>query len=388
MSSNQAQDPGLALGVAPWKTAVASEPLPANDADPRLELSGEEFGEASRIGFPIVAKHKARRDSLGLAAGGAIALVLGGGTFLGLSSSRTATEPSSSQRVSAVPQQQSSMAPAVPPPELQAMPEAMSPHDSGFAEPEAMTIGPGHMAPVAMGPSPVVVFDGSSFPAPAVAPSSTAADEASGTPQMLSGATNMQGIASSDASAARSTRIADPAHTITQGTLIAAVLETSINSDLPGFARAVVSQDIRSFDGSRILVPRSSRLIGEYKTAQQSGQKRVYLLWTRLLRPDGVSIALASPAVDSAGEAGIGGRANTHFFDRLGSALLMSVVGGVGALASGGSTVVVTGGQSAASLAASNDSRRYPTIRVKQGEPIRVFTARDLIFTPLEGGNR
>ncbi len=87
----------------------------------------------------------------------------------------------------------------------------------------------------------------------------------------------------------------DPETTVTQGTLIPAVLETAINTDVPGYVRAVVSQDVRSFDGRRVLVPRSSRLIGQYQSGLQAGQKRAYVIWTRLIRPDGVSVALASP---------------------------------------------------------------------------------------------
>ena len=60
--------------------------------------------------------------------------------------------------------------------------------------------------------------------------------------------------------------------TVTQGTLIPAVLETAINTDVPGYVRAVVSQDVRSFDGSRVLVPRSSRLIGQYQSGLQAGR--------------------------------------------------------------------------------------------------------------------
>src|SRR4029453_3432721 len=108
------------------------------------------------------------------------------------------------------------------------------------------------------------------------------------------------------------THMADPANTVVQGTLIPAVLETAINSDLPGYVRAVVSQDVRSFDGSRVLVPRSSRRTGEDKTGIGAGHTRAYLVWTRLLRPDGVSVALASPSVDFSGEAGVTGKVNTH----------------------------------------------------------------------------
>jgi type IV secretion system protein VirB10 len=240
--------------------------------------------------------------------------------------------------------------------------------------PEQMTVS------TPQGPAPVLVFDGGAAP---VAAAPGAAGE---TPAMLGGGSNLAASEQGDTAAARSTRMADPTNTVVQGTLIPAVLETAINSDLPGYVRAVVSQDVRSFDGRRILIPRSSRLIGEYKTGLAQGQKRAYLLWTRLVRPDGVSIALASPAVDFSGQAGVTGKVDTHFFQRFGSALLLSVLGGAGSLFSGGgSTVVVAGGQGAASSVAQADLQRPPTIRVRPGEPVRVFTARDLVFTP---GNR
>jgi type IV secretion system protein VirB10 len=206
--------------------------------------------------------------------------------------------------------------------------------------------------------------------------------DADGAPELLAGANPTRGAAAADGSSVRATRLAEPASTVVQGTLIPAVLETAIDTDIPGYVRAVVSQDVRSFDGSRVLIPRSSRLIGEYKGATQAGQRRAYLMWTRLVRPDGVSIALASPAADFTGQAGVGGQVNSHFFSRFGSAILMSILGSASALAtSGASTVIVGGaGQSAASTALQRDGNRGPTIKVRQGEPIRVFTARDLIF--------
>jgi type IV secretion system protein VirB10 len=144
----------------------------------------------------------------------------------------------------------------------------------------------------------------------------------------------------------------------------------------------VVSQDVRSFDGKRVLVPRSSRLIGQYQAGVQQGQKRAYVIWTRLIRPDGVSVNLASPAVGFDGTTGLEGNVNSHFFKRFGSALLLSVVGGLGALTSGGASVIISGGaQSAAGAAVEQGGQISPTIRVRMGEPIRVFTARDLDFS-------
>ena len=185
-----------------------------------------------------------------------------------------------------------------------------------------------------------------------------------------------------NAQVATAHQLSNPASTVTQGTLIAAVLETAINTDVPGYVRALVSRDVRSFDGSQVLIPRSSRLIGQYKSGLAAGQTRAYVIWTRLIRPDGVSVTLDSPGVDFSGEAGLPGKVNSHFMKRFGSALLLSVVGGLSAVGTGGASIIAGGGgQSAASVAAGRDGAISPTIRVAQGEPIRVFTARDLDFS-------
>jgi type IV secretion system protein VirB10 len=219
--------------------------------------------------------------------------------------------------------------------------------------------------------APALVVDSSAPPAGAAA----SAPGVGGDVFSLSGSSDV----------AKATRMKNPDQTVSQGTLIPAVLETAINSDLPGYVRAVVSSDIRSFDGSRVLVPRSSRLIGQYKSGVAAGQTRAYVMWTRLIRPDGVSVALASPAVDAAGQTGLTGTVDSHFMKRFGSALLLSVVGGASTLASGGAGLIMSGGQSAASVAASQNGQIPPTIKVRQGQPIRVFTAKDLDFSTVAG---
>jgi type IV secretion system protein VirB10 len=73
---------------------------------------------------------------------------------------------------------------------------------------------------------------------------------------------------------------------------------------------------------------------------------------------------------------------NSHFFQRFGSAMLLSVVGGLSAFTGGGAAglIIAGGGQSAAATAVQQNGQIGPTIKVRQGEPIRVFTARDLDF--------
>jgi len=188
-----------------------------------------------------------------------------------------------------------------------------------------------------------------------------------------------------DSGPAHSQSLDDPARTVVQGTMIPAVLETALNSDLPGYARAIVSRDVRGFDGSGVVIPRGSRLIGQYKSGLASGQSRAFVVWTRLIRPDGVSIALGSPVMDESGQTGLGGKVDRHFLQRFGGAMLLSVVSALpSALIGGSSTALVINSGSdatgAASQALQSDARIAPTIRVPLGTPIQVFAARDLVF--------
>lgn len=185
--------------------------------------------------------------------------------------------------------------------------------------------------------------------------------------------------------AVRTERVRRPSVTVVQGTLIPAVLETALDSTRPGQARAVVSRDIAGFDGSRVLIPRGSRLIGNYEADLADGQSRAFVEWTRLVRPDGVTIALASPAADLQGRAGVPGRVNTHFLARFGSALLQTTLnlGGsaLGRSIGGDSPVVVAlPGATQNVTPANTGSGIRPTLRVAAGARVSVFVARDLEF--------
>lgn len=185
---------------------------------------------------------------------------------------------------------------------------------------------------------------------------------------------------------ARATVFRNRATTVPQGSLIPAVLETALDSSRPGLARAVVSRDIRGFDGSRVLIPRGSRLIGEYQSTAAPGQSRALVNWIRLIRPDGATIAIGSPVSDALGRAGTQGVVDNHFFQRYGGAILQSVLDlgvNVATARAADGTGVVLGFPSGGALAA-GPQPPTPTIRVKQGAAIAIFVARDLDFTSVE----
>ncbi|NNE48663.1 MAG: type VI secretion protein [Altererythrobacter sp.] len=347
------------------------------NADPRERESAEVIDLASRTAYPAVAQQKPGSDALGLAAGVAIVAGLGAVAFWAMTSADLEEQPALS---------------ADPTPVVATPQDVPAPKPARVAQPPIFVPEPidESGAAVAIAPStnpyssPTMVFDSSAVGnvAEAVAPGAAVATSAASPASTGNSATDFASrIGGVGGAPAQATPMTNPSTTVTQGTLIPAILETAIDTDVPGFVRAVVSEDVRSFDGTRILVPRSSRLVGQYQSGLQGGQKRAFVIWTRLIRPDGASVNLASPAVGFDGTTGLEGDVNSNFFRRFGSAFLLSVVDGLTAIASGGTSVVLGGGSSAAAAAIEQDGQIGPTVRVRQGEPIRVFTSRDLDFS-------
>lgn len=180
-----------------------------------------------------------------------------------------------------------------------------------------------------------------------------------------------------------------------QGKLIDAELETAINTDLPGQIRAIVSAPLYAEQGREPLVPPGSRLNGVYNSAVRKGQVRVFAIWNRLIRPDGIEITLDSAATDALGRAGMAGETDNHFVQIFGMSALLSIIG------AGASTA----GVNADSRYNSADAYRHevqqsfartadrvlepyanipPTNTIAQGERIRVLLNRDLNFCSLK----
>jgi type IV secretion system protein VirB10 len=180
--------------------------------------------------------------------------------------------------------------------------------------------------------------------------------------------------------------LANRTTTVPQGTLIPAVMETAFNSTRPGLARAIVSRDVRGFDGTRVLIPRGSRLIGEYRSDVAPGQRRALVTWARLIRPDGVTIAIGSPATDPLGRGGIRANVNNHFFERFAGALLRSTVDVGLTLAAGAANapVILVPGSLGGRGPEIQPTQVTPTLTVPAGASISVFVARDLDFTSVE----
>jgi len=354
-------------------------PDPLQDDDPRL--SGPDLDLAMRHVLPVVGRARQGSDAMALLVGTALVGVLGLATFWSLSHTRAERPAPVAAATPAAP------ARSAPPP-MPLVPQAAITPVGGAAMLPPATLDGGRAAgganPLA---TPALVYNAAPTvePAAPVAVPSPAAKPPPAPTAANGGDDFAARLGATGSAGASATQAINPRTTVAQGTLIPAVLETAIDTDVPGYARAIVSADVRSFDGSRVLVPRSSRLIGQYKSGLQAGQRRVYVIWTRLIRPDGVAVALGSPGTDYAGQSGLGGKVDTHFFERFGSAMLLTVLSGLSTIGSGSTNIVIAGtGQSAAAAAVGQTGQIGPTIRIHPGEPIRVFTARDLDFARVE----
>lgn len=175
---------------------------------------------------------------------------------------------------------------------------------------------------------------------------------------------------------------------IAMGTSIPCVLETALSSDQPGFTSCVINRDVLSDNGRVVLLAKGTQVVGEYRSGLKRGQNRLFVLWNRAKTPEGVIVTLASPATDALGRAGFDGWVDTHWWERFGSALLLSVVGdGASYLASQaqGSQIQINGttqaGQQAAAIAVEQSINIPPTLNKNQGELVSIFVARDLDFS-------
>ncbi|SEP30226.1 type IV secretion system protein VirB10 [Rhizobium tibeticum] len=194
-----------------------------------------------------------------------------------------------------------------------------------------------------------------------------------------------------------SRRLPDPSRTVVQGTIISAVLETAIDTELPGNIRAQVMEPVYSFDGARVLMPSGTILIGEFNNDVNLAQRRVLIAWNRAITPSGQSIALGSTGADTLGRSGTEGNVNNRYSTKFGVAILISAITTVPSILSNrnsqsesGTTSKVGGGLVAGQMSdtasdqASGVLDKYfslpPAIKIPQGEEIRVFVNRDLVF--------
>jgi type IV secretory pathway VirB10-like protein len=179
------------------------------------------------------------------------------------------------------------------------------------------------------------------------------------------------------------------------GTIIPGILITGINSSLPGQVSAQVGHAVYdSIQGKYLLIPQGSKLIGSYDSKICFGQKRIFLIWQRIILPNGDSISLGEmPGSDSQGYAGFHDQVNNHYTSLFASAALMSILSGGAQIAAGkpqdpatqpishalaqgaGLHLAETGSQ-----LISKGLEVAPTLEIRPGYLFNITVTKDIIF--------
>lgn len=242
----------------------------------------------------------------------------------------------------------------------------------------------------------------------------TAAPGLSLTGQIPSGPTGLQGVGGMaspttqdrhlgflngpvDRRTVSSDQLAPPAspYVLQAGAVIPAALITGIRSDLPGQITAQVTQHIYdSPTGRFLLIPQGTRLIGQYDSGVAFGQRRVLLVWNRLILPNGRSIVLErQPGADAQGFAGLEDGVDYHWWDLAKAASLSTLLGVgaelaiddeerlLGAIRDGAQDTVNDAGQRIVQRQLDVE----PTLTIRPGFPVRVIVTRDLVLEPFGG---
>lgn len=179
------------------------------------------------------------------------------------------------------------------------------------------------------------------------------------------------------------------------GAILPATLLTAIDTSRPGAVVAVTSQAV--FDtvtGKILLIPPGARLIGRQDGASKYGDRRAFLIWERLILPNGKSLNLDSePGVDAQGAYGVRGRADRRLWPLAQASLFAGAITTLGQAArdrdddSGG--WLGDAGDAAAIQAAQVGGRLIgreldvaPSIRLDAGAPVRVLLTHDLSLEP------
>ena len=186
----------------------------------------------------------------------------------------------------------------------------------------------------------------------------------------------------------RATLLIDRNMFVTKGSFLDCALETAISSDLAGMTSCRLTRDVYSTSGKVLLIERGSKIVGEYQSGMQKGKARIFVLWSRIETPTGVIVKLDSAGTGALGRSGHSGFIDTHFWERFGSAILLSLIDDVGNFlsnqASGDNNISFgsTGeaAESSATIALKNSIDIPPTLIKHQGDHINIIVARDLDF--------
>jgi type IV secretory pathway VirB10-like protein len=184
-----------------------------------------------------------------------------------------------------------------------------------------------------------------------------------------------------------------------EGTIIDTVLMNRLDGDESAPVKVLVTDPVYSHDRQHILIPEGSVILGESRKIGEAGfgqQRRMALVFHRLLMPDGYSVDLDRFAgLNQIGEGGIKDKVNNHYLQIFGTSIALGIVGGAAELSAGNAGIVASGTDALKSGAGASVSQSAtnildkflnvpPTITIREGHRIKVYLSQDLLLPAIE----
>jgi type IV secretory pathway VirB10-like protein len=197
--------------------------------------------------------------------------------------------------------------------------------------------------------------------------------------------------------AATSTPAATPSgqYRLDEGTVIESVLLNRLDGEFSGPVITQISTDVYARAGIKLLIPKGSRLLGEAREVNSFDQKRLAIVFHRLILPNGKSLSLDKfRGLDQIGETGVVSKVDHHYLEIFGTSLALGGIGGLTQIGGYGgygydaATGFRTGftermGASAEQVLA-KFLNKLPTIKVLEGTRIKVLLTNDLTLEAYE----
>jgi type IV secretion system protein TrbI len=185
------------------------------------------------------------------------------------------------------------------------------------------------------------------------------------------------------------------AYVLFEGTTLDTVLVNRLDGEFSGPVKVMAAGPVYSQDRQHVLIPEGSVLLGEVQKVSGFGQKRLAVIFHRLLMPDGYSVDLDRfHGLDQTGETGLTDNINNHYLQVFGASIALGVIAGAtetstnGGYNQSGSDAYRQGVASSIAQSSANVLDRFinipPTLTIREGHRIKVYFTEDLLLPAYE----
>jgi type IV secretion system protein TrbI len=181
-----------------------------------------------------------------------------------------------------------------------------------------------------------------------------------------------------------------------EGTELETALVNRLDGDFSGPVKVMVTTPVYSHDRQHVLIPEGTFALGETSKVQGFGQRRLAVVFHRLIMPDGYTVDLdLFHGLNQIGETGLKDQVNHHYFQIFGSSIALGIIAGAAQSSNSSAGLSQTGSEAYRSGIAGSVSQsstqvldRFlnipPTVTIREGHRVKVYFTQDLLLPAYE----